>query len=473
MKRPHYFRLSLLLTACTLSFGSLRADVIVLKSGERLEGKVVSETDTTISLEYKLTAKIKDTKLIEKSEIKEMTRLTPSQAEFQEREIDKLLPTPDLLTAAAYESIIQDKLRTFVAKYPGTPEAAEAEKIIVTLGEEKEKVIQGQLKMEGQWLDANVVKRDNYNIQAYRLRLAMKAKAAEIKDDSYAAALRDFDLLRLNYPASVQYAAAVPEALDILDKYEKRLTLFETEQPILSKKREDGLKLVPAHELAATKASIDQEVQAFTESNANQKKNGIKWRSVYKYDSASIKDAQLSVTKERQELKAIDLPQLKKENETMSAVLRAVAGENDAEASRLFASISKDNLINKAAYANLEKEVHALNESAKKKRGQAAASTGGVTAPEKDAPSVATGTNALADALKKAQEDKIKNAEKKVAEEKKAAEEKAAAAPVVAPVEESSFLASINDYLLPIGGAIVVILLAAVFLGKRKKKDEE
>ena len=117
-------------TLLLIGFGSLvpllvRADFITLKSGEKIEGRILSENADSLQVEYHLTAKIKDVKTVLKSAVAEIVRQTPSEIEFNERELQKILPTADLMTAREYESIIQDRLRTFVAKYPNTPESKE------------------------------------------------------------------------------------------------------------------------------------------------------------------------------------------------------------------------------------------------------------------------------------------------------------------------------------------------------------
>src|SRR4051812_7813713 len=108
-RTPHaLLSITVLLAAATLS-----ADIIVLKSGEKIDGRILSETDTEIKYEYQITPKIKDTKTILKADVKEVTRFTPAQVEFETKNPAKIVPTRDLMSASEYESIIQDDLRTF------------------------------------------------------------------------------------------------------------------------------------------------------------------------------------------------------------------------------------------------------------------------------------------------------------------------------------------------------------------------
>lgn len=475
-------------TFCLYACSMVHADIVILKSNERIEGKVLSENDSSITIEYKLTPKIKDTKVINKADIKELIRQSAALLEFAERGLKNILPTADLMSAADYEAIIQDKLRTFTAKYPGTPETAEVEKMITTLSEEKNKVRDGQVKMVGKWVDANSAKRDGYNIEAYRCLLAMRMEVEKIKDDRYIKALREFDKLRTQYPASLHYVTAIPEANELLNKYEKQLEAMIAEQPILAKQRADGLKLLNGSELQLTKSSIDAEVAGFKAITDVQTKQKTKWRDIYKYDAKSLKDAMLAVSKERAELKIIDTAALQAENEILTGVLRYLADNNAAEASTLLSTINKGQQINKIAYAAIEKDIRLVQDSLKKKKSESVVTSStakpDAAAPEEDPVKMAS--NPLAEALKKQQEDKDKkpaDASKnedvksdkatKVKPKKKpaATTDTAVTAATPAPVEEEGFLAQISGYLPIIGGVVLAVLIGAMFLGKKKKEE--
>lgn len=478
MKPTSRFRYPLLAVACAFSLQLAHADIITMKSGERYQGPVLSEDDSSLTIEYNLTPKIKDKKLLSKADIKEHIRQSPAMIAMEERGLAKLVPTPDLLSAAEYESIIQDKLRTFMAQFPGTPEAAEVDKMIATLGEEKERVLKGEVKMEGRWLDAATAKRDAYNIEAFRARSAMKEAAAENVDDRYLSAMRHFDTLRTQYPASIQYVAAIPEALEILDKYETVLNGMVTEQPILDKQREDGLKVLSGADLQLSKNAIDAEKAAFKSTFDQQTKSKVKWRDVYKYDLKSLQAALAAVAKERGELRAINLVALQAENEILSAAIRYLADGNSREAQATLGRIAKGQIVNRVALTSLERQVRAAIQEEQKQ--QRAKTSGAVAAPAETPEAEKTedekmATNPVAEAMKKVQEEKEAarlKAKKEAEEKKKAQEEKEAVAVAPAPEEPATFMEKINPYIPYIGGGLLVVLLVAMFLGKKKKGDE-
>jgi hypothetical protein len=414
MKR--FFRVprTLLIPAVALLSATLQADIIVLKSGDRIDGKIISEDAASFTIDYQLTPKIRDKKVVQKSDIKEVTRFTPAQEEFIAKDLAKHENSPDLMTASDYESIIQDSLRTFVARFPGTPEAKKVEDIIAKLSDEKTKVLSGQLKVEGKWLDEATVKREQYNIEAYRLRRAMKEKAADVSGDhampKEIGALRQFDALRTTHPASLHYLQAIAEAEEILEKYEKRLNAMLAEYPVLKADREKALAALQGSELERVRNAIEAEQNAFKANIAEQKKNKVKWQDVYKYDQPSITAAQAAVLKEKTELKNINKTALQNEIENLNAAIRYIADGNAAEAEAVMGRLrpTKSSLLNKKVFDEFDKKLKELQlkitKEARAAKAAAAATPG--TAP--GATGEGSEKNPLAEELKKKEEAKAR-----------------------------------------------------------------
>jgi hypothetical protein len=485
------FKFTPLFASLLLAVGIAHADSVTLKSGEKFEGKILSDTETEVILEYNLTPKIKDKKTIKKADIQDMVKLTPSQLAFSEEKLAEILPTKDLMTGGDYERIIQDRLRTFAAKFPGTPETVEVEKMITTLSEEKAKVVAGEVKMEGKWLDPASAKREAYNIDAYRTRTAMKAALAGTDEKRFREALRLFETLRTQFGASPQYVSAIPEALEILAAYQKQLAVMASEQPVLIKQRDEGLKALTGAELQLTRSSIEQENRIFKSTLDSQVKQKMKWRDVYKFDLKSIQAALDTVTKEMATLKSTDLTVLQKENETLGAAIRYIAEEKpteaDAELDKLRAA--RATLVNKTEMARVEKEVSALKQ---RMRTQGKSSSAVTAATTPGAEEEASSANPIEEAMKQREKEKLdkaagktdsksskktssdKNEDKKTAKAKTSSsdeDEDGSSKSESEPETEPGFLAQINDYIPYIGGGLLLVLVLAMVFGKKKKAD--
>jgi|GEM_PF-1050888 len=318
------FRIAFLALLCSSPF--LHADILLMKDGSKVEGTILNESPAAVRMRYRLTPTIWDEKDFPRTDIQQVVKQTPEEVEVVE--LRKVLPTADLLTADKYEQLIQNRLRPFINKYKGTKEATEVEGIIATLQEEKSKVANGQIKLEGRWLSEMETKGEKFNIEAFGILTEMRDKAAE-KD--WLGALRKFDEFstpRPGYIASTYYPAAVSLALDCMTEYEKNLTKMASDQPQIVAQRQEGLKKQTEPDLSRTKAGIDQEVAKWKAQSEVERRNRLRWIAPYKYDMASILAAQKALITERARLEAYDLAALKTQNEAFVEVYRKI-GQGD------------------------------------------------------------------------------------------------------------------------------------------------
>lgn len=317
-------RTALLLSFCGVSLAN--ADILILKNGNKVEGTILDQNDQGVRMKYKLTPKIMDEKIFPTGEIEKVIKQTPQEVEVVE--LRKVLPTADLLKADEYEQIIQDRLRPFVNKYPGTPEAQEVEDIISKLQEEKAMVANGQVKLEGKWLSLKESKGETFNIEAFRILSSMRQKAAK---QDYSGALREFD--RLMYPGaayrgSAYYLQAIPEAITLVDKWTSVLEKMSSEQPQLDKARKDGLSKLQEPELSKTRNAIADEVAKWRAVLEAERRQKLRWTTPYKYDISAIQTAMKEAVSERTRLQNINMEQLKAKTDLAVACYRKI-GEQD------------------------------------------------------------------------------------------------------------------------------------------------
>jgi hypothetical protein len=301
--------LSLVLAASVA--GSLRADIVTLKDGKQLEGTILEQKPEGVLMKYKVTAKIMDEKFIPMAEIAPNGILKEKPEEVEIKELRKLVPTADLLTAEKYEQLIQDRLRPFTNRYPGTPQADEIKKMIDELQAEKEKVVAGGLKLEGRWLTPQEARAEKYNVDAFLIRQAMNEKAAA---GDFSGALREFDLLvdkKKLHIASIYYPKAVEEALAILTTYDAKLSQMIKDQPVLQKQRDESMKRLVEPDLSRAKAAIEKEV-ADADTREDVERKDSKWVTPYKYNLTLLQDLQKSVFAEKTRLQKINVPQISK-----------------------------------------------------------------------------------------------------------------------------------------------------------------
>ena len=483
---------------CAIAFALVQraqADIIVMKPGPgETEGKtfkdakVLSETATSITFEYIVVGKIKDTRTEQKSAIASVIRQKPEELEIVPlRELAKI---PDLTTADKYEAITQEQLRPFVNKYPGTPQAKEVEEIIKVLQAEKEKVVSGSVKMDGKWLTPEEAKRDVHEIDAYKIRRDMKAHAAK---GEWRDALNEWEKLKDRedgFMDTLQFINAVPEVKTILDKYKAVLDNQLHEQPLHKKRRDDNIKSLVEPDLSRAKAAYEQEDNAFKSKSEIEKRTRVKWTSTYKYDLKSIQDALKAVGTEMATISIMDLEKLKTQNEAIAAARRYIADGNLEQAEAAIARAVAVNLKDSSrVIQKVRTEANALKTELNKKKSNQRLYGGGSSLPSASSFGAKPGQDnrvaaAMAEAEKKPEESADKKAGEKdsgmaitsigtgarngVAVPKDDEEKESKPAPtrkkVVAEDE-----GGMQTYLLYGGLGLLAVLLIAIAIQKKKK----
>lgn len=469
----------------------LRADVVVMKDGKKYEeAKIISETPESVTFSYVFMKKFPDKRTEPKANIAQIIKQKPEETEVLP--LLKLVPTPDLLTADKYESLIQDTLRPFVTKYPGTPQAKQVEDMIKTLQSEKEKVVGGSLKMEGEWISPDMVKRDGHSIDAYRVRRDLKDLAAEGKARE---ALNEWQKMTDaddGYTDTLQYVKAIPEVLTILEGYKKQLDAMISAQPDLDRRRKESLsKMIDSDPIKArTQNAINNEVQTFKTQQDVEKKSRVRFQTVYKYDMKSLQDAVKAVIDETSKLRALDQAKLTTQNEALVAASRYLADGNveQTEAALQRANSVTGLRVSNKAIQNLRKQLTTLKTEQGKKR-IAQRAYGSSTAGALTTGSTATTDSRVQEALERAEKDKAAKKEAKNAASadadsedkpapktttKKSTTKKSDDAarkshaedtPAAAPAEEEGLM----KYLPIAGGGLLAVLVAVLFFQKKKK----
>jgi hypothetical protein len=492
---------------------SLRADIVTLKDGNKLEGVILEQKPEGVLMKYKVTAKIMDEKFIPMAEIAPGGILKEKPEEVEIKELRKLSPTADLMTAEKYEQIIQDRLRPFVNRYPGTPQADEIKKMIDEFQSEKEKVVAGGTKMLGKWLSPQDARAEKYNIDAYTIRQAMNEKATA---GDYSGALRDFEQLsspRKLHIASVHYPKAVEEVLAVLSNFDAKLSQMIKDQPVLQKQRDDNSKRLVEPDLSRAKAAIDREVQEANSRYEVERKES-KWVTPYKYNLKRLQELQKAVFEEKTRLQKINVTQVAKITDAIHqatlhfyndkivegelALLEAYKASSANQEYAPVLQIYRDGFARKRAEYTAKQQAATANALATQVAPGAALGPAGAAAPGMDS-AVAralamSGAAASPSAVPVQQPGVVPVQQPGVVPVQQpgvmpvqqpgvmpvqqpgvvpaAAVQPVAAAPVpvadATPLEEEGTI-SMETILMVAGGAVVLVLLLTILLGKKKK----
>ncbi len=438
-----------LLTAFALATTWVQADKITLKGGKIIEGEVVSETETEYVISVAYSKSIRTRKTFPKSEIVHIEKEAPDLQPYQE--LQKILPTPDQLSPAAYDQLIEDKVKPFLISFPNSQYAPEIKKMLSTLEGELARAKAGDVKLEGEWIAAAEWNANALELDGQLLVTKMRAIAAR---RSYRQALLIYDKINSDFRSTDAAADAAKIAASFLPIYAAQIKQLADDAPGKIAKREKTLQAMAVRDASRVEkayADIEAKHQADV---AAAKESKTKWLPVNEMDTKNLKTLEANLNAE---INTIQRQASRSAKGASSGQIyregwEAASKGNKGDVTRALANLRSRRIDNK--YLQLINDQLAAN-----------------PAPEEDTGPSAEELKAAADA-KAAAEAKAKAEEEKKAEEaakrerQRKAQEDADAAANAEPEEESSSI-------LPIIIAIALLGILIAFLIYKRKQSEE
>jgi hypothetical protein len=185
-------------------------DTITLKSGEKFEGKVLEETPTELTIEYRASASIVDRRTVKRDEIASIEKEAPDAAPWEA--IKGLKLGANSLPATQYDEVLRP-VTGFINSFPASIHLDEAKKIAAAFGEEKKRVDGGEVKIADKWLTKEEAEKERYQINGVIAFNYMRTQAA---GGDLIGALNTFQQLEKNLGGAKTYPDAVELAKQVL-----------------------------------------------------------------------------------------------------------------------------------------------------------------------------------------------------------------------------------------------------------------
>ncbi|HCL97536.1 MAG TPA: hypothetical protein DHW77_07220 [Verrucomicrobiales bacterium] len=267
----------------TLLCTALHADTIVLKSGEKHTGRVISENSTSYLFEIDVTNSIKDELRIPKDDVKQIIKESIESKDF--KLVASMVPVRDLQPATAYPERIKIT-KTFIRKFPKSEYNETVNKILTTLESEYNTIIDGGIKLDGQLISRQDKEANAYDIDARRLLLDIQRYAATRR---YTQALRKWEVLQSDYRNSTSFKSAIPIAKRIIYTYQKTLKSLLDTLDERTAERKSAMSSMNANDRERTELALAEQQRRYaTQIEREKAKSRIKWLTVDTYDKASI-----------------------------------------------------------------------------------------------------------------------------------------------------------------------------------------
>lgn len=255
---PHFINKSTaiwFLVILCFSLSSLEADTVHLKDGSQLNGEIIGEGPNGVTIEYFATATIKDQRTISQADIERVEKATPDQKDFEE--LGSLDTPATVMDTSFYDPLVDRKIPEFIAKHPASSHNAELSDRLKTLTEERNRVSQGDRRLDSVWITASEIASEPYQTGALIKYTYIKAAAAS---NNAVESLRAYELLEKDYPGAAVMPDAVTTALKQLGFLQSQLEVAKVTGPIELKKLSNAISTSRADEAKTLKDALESEV---------------------------------------------------------------------------------------------------------------------------------------------------------------------------------------------------------------------
>ena len=181
------------------------ADIVTLNSGERIEGKVIAETDQDLTIDVRVSPTITDHRVVAKADVSKVVKFGEDEEAYQE--IAKIQVGANSRVVAQYDASIA-ALKGFLTLHSTSPRAPEVQKVMDDLIAEKNRVAAGEAKINGRWLSKDEAQKEKLQMGGQQALEYMKTQAAA---GDITGALDTFVLLEKNFPG----VKAIPDAIEL------------------------------------------------------------------------------------------------------------------------------------------------------------------------------------------------------------------------------------------------------------------
>jgi hypothetical protein len=312
----------LLLLAAALLPATIFADTVVLSTGERISGRILSETDAEVRIETS-EGGIVDERVIPRGEVASIQRQTPDALAW-ERLAQIKLGANSLPSAASYETFIAP-LKAFAAQFPESKHRETAERIAAEFEVEKKRVAEGEIKLNGAWLSKEQAQRERYQIHG---AIAFNYLRDQATRGDLIGALNTFDVLERQYNGSSGYLDAVEYVRRMLPAVKQQADARLATLPGENAERERGVKAAAGLSKKQLQDELDNEKRKIEMALADAKRTGLKWPPFLPRSLDAMKTISALGATEAARLAAIDVPKGRRSIELATQAREAIAGGN-------------------------------------------------------------------------------------------------------------------------------------------------
>lgn len=306
------------------------ADTITLKSGDKVEGRILRESTIDVTIEVKISAAVTDERVISKEEVESIERLTEDDIAFQE--IKNIKPDPaSSLAPATYEQIVT-RLKSFENNFPASPHLADVKTNLEAFQAEKTRVDAGEVKFRGTWISKDEAAKMKTQIEADQLFTAMKGQGAR---GDFSGALNTFERIEKDAKGAVVFPDAVDYAKQVLASM-----LGQVDRALGVRTQADAdfkrlLDLSTDQKKAELMGIAKREQDQFDAALAAAQKAGLKWPPLIPRSRKSLETLRQAIPSEITSLAALPVQKMRDANARIEQAKTAIESKDFTAAESL------------------------------------------------------------------------------------------------------------------------------------------
>jgi hypothetical protein len=290
----------LLLSLLCLPLAAYGGESIELQDGTKIEGRILSVTSDAVTIEVQTSPTIRGEKSYPRADVAKIRRAGQDDMAFED--IARITAPATADDTSVYESLLEP-VRNFMQNYAYSKHMPQARQLVATLESERDRVASGDVKVDGEWIPADVSPAERTELGG-RVQLS-KMKAAT--DPS--AALAAFEVLEKSHNTSSSYPEAVKVAIASIEQLRANVVRAGTDLDRRIRKQAQGFQLASEDRRLQMEAGIAQEKAAIQAQIDRVKQSGGKWLPVLP-DANVLGDLSKLADSEEARLSKIDTAKL-------------------------------------------------------------------------------------------------------------------------------------------------------------------
>ncbi|MDX1680446.1 MAG: PTPDL family protein [Akkermansiaceae bacterium] len=268
--------------ALALASLSAKADVFVLKNGDKVEGRVVDETDTHYMVEVQVRPTIKSEQKVAKEDVIRIVR--PDKGLLEYERLRETMPAPDGLSVAEYKQRIE-RCTSFIERFPSNSKVRRVIKMRDDLKSEMRKVEAGSRKIGGVFHPPQELRENRYELDA-RIE-ALKIQEL-ISNRQHLQALRDYLDFRKDYEPTKANRQLLPDMQQLIHAHTAKAQQLHDTMDRRLEERETGLERMEHNDEQASRRAIERQAAELERRFRAEVAAQVGWVTLHPFSESAI-----------------------------------------------------------------------------------------------------------------------------------------------------------------------------------------